>query len=167
MHQSQSSHPIRQLFTPRERLLLFVAEGFGLGRTRFAPGTFGSLPGVLLMYVLQWLAAGPLPCLALWLLCFLTGIPLCHRAAQLRGKPDPGSVVWDEITVFPLLAAIAEPGWPGLLIGFVCFRIFDIAKPWPVNRLERLHGGLGIMADDQAAGIWAGLLLGLSQTWLF
>jgi len=147
-------------------LLLFVAEGFGLGRTRFAPGTFGSLPGVLLMFILQRLTAGPMLCLVLWLLCFLAGIPLCHRAAQLRGKSDPGSVVWDEFTVFPLLAAIAEPGWHGLLLGFVFFRIFDITKPWPVNRLERLHGGLGIMADDQAAGIWAGLLLQLTQTWL-
>lgn len=147
----------------RERWLLFVAEGFGLGRTRFAPGTFGSLPGVLLMGGLQWLHAGPLPCLAVWLLCFLFGIPLCRRAAELRGKPDPGSVVWDEITAFALLAAVAKPGWQGLLAAFVLFRIFDIAKPWPVNRLERLHGGFGIMADDQAAALWAALLLALTQ----
>jgi phosphatidylglycerophosphatase A len=154
-------------FTRRERWLLFVAEGFGTGRTRIAPGTFGSLPGVLLMAGLQWLHAGPLTCLAVWLLCFLAGIPLCRRAAELRGRHDPGSVVWDEITAFAILAAVAKPGWQGLFAGFVLFRIFDIAKPWPVNRLERLPGGLGVMADDQAAALWAALLLRMAQTWIF
>ncbi|MEY3176366.1 MAG: Phosphatidylglycerophosphatase [Planctomycetota bacterium] len=153
-------------FTRRQRLLLFVAEGFGFGRTPIAPGTFGSLPGVSLMWLLQNFEAGPLPCLTVWAICFACGIPICRRAAELRGKHDPGNVVWDEITAFPLLATVAQPGWEGLLLGFILFRIFDIAKPWPVHRLERLPGGLGIMADDQAAGLWAGLILAAAQTWL-
>lgn len=155
-----------QPFTPGQRITLFVAEGFGFGRTRFAPGTFGSLPGLALMWGLLAVNASPLHCLALWLLCFLCGIPICRQAAVLRGKHDPGSVVWDEITAFPLLAAIAEPGWQSLLLAFVLFRIFDITKPWPVNRLERIPGGTGIMADDQAAGVWAGLVLWITQKWL-
>jgi phosphatidylglycerophosphatase A len=149
--------------TLRQRFLLFLAEGFGLGRAPFAPGTWGSLPGVALCWALKTAAAGPAACLALWLLLFLVGIPLCRIAAEIRRRHDPGSIVWDEITAFPLLATVAEPGWDNLLLGFVLFRIFDISKPWPVKRFEQYPGGLGIMADDQVAGLYAAGVLWILQ----
>jgi len=139
----------------QNRLVLFSAEGFGLGRISVAPGTFGSLPGLLLGWLLWWCQASPVTRAGLWLTMFLAGIPLCHRAAVLRGKKDPGSVVWDEITAFPLILCLARDSWPSLLAAFVLFRLFDIVKPWPVKPFERLPGGLGIMADDQIAGLYA------------
>ena len=153
-------------FTLRQRTVLFLAEGFGLGRMPVAPGTFGSLPGVLLCWGAQELQIGATVCLTIWLLLFLLGIPLCRIAAELRQTHDPGSVVWDEITAFALLAAVMGPSWHWLIGGFVLFRIFDIGKPWPVRRFERWPGGLGIMADDQAAGVYAAAVLWILQ-WLW
>jgi phosphatidylglycerophosphatase A len=150
-------------FTLRQRLLLFLAEGFGFGRMPVAPGTFGSLPGVLLCWGGLELQAGAAVCVAIWLFLFLTGIPLCRIAAELREKHDPGSIVWDEITAFALLAAVTAHGWQWLVLGFILFRIFDIGKPWPVRRFERLPGGLGIMADDQIAGVYAATVLWIVQ----
>lgn len=152
-----------KIFTLRQRLLLFFAEGFGLGRLPVAPGTFGSLPGMLLCWAAQEFHVGAAVCLAIWGLLFVVGIPLCNAAAELRGKHDPGSVVWDEITAFALLAAVTAPGWQWLILGFVLFRIFDIGKPWPVKRFERWPGGLGIMADDQVAGVFAATVLWFVQ----
>lgn len=148
----------------RDRLLLFLAEGFGLGRIPVAPGTFGSLAGLGLGWLLWSCQAPALARVVLWLAMFLVGIPLCHRASVLRGKKDPGSVVWDEITAFPLILSVSQDSWPSLLATFVLFRVFDIVKPWPVKPFERLPGGLGIMADDQIAALYAmGCLLLLQR----
>lgn len=138
-----------------DRFLLLVAEGFGTGRAAVAPGTFGSLPGTALIWALgEWNTAW-WQFLAVWAAMFAVGIPLCTRAAHLRGKKDPGSVVWDEITAFPLIAAIVQVSPKSLIVGYIAFRVFDIAKPWPVRRFESLPDGLGVMADDQVAAIYA------------
>lgn len=147
-----------------DRFLLFLAEGFGLGRIPVAPGTFGSLAGLGLGWLLWSFHASVLTRAGLWLAMFLVGIPICQRASVLRGKKDPGSVVWDEITAFPLILSVSQDSWPALLATFVLFRVFDIAKPWPVKPFERLPGGLGIMADDQIAALYAmGCLLFLQR----
>lgn len=148
----------------RDRLTVLVAEGCGLGRLPVAPGTFGSLAGLPLGWLL-WHWQVPVPFrLTVWLVMFLIGIPLCQRAAFLRGKKDPGSVVWDEITAFPLIFSMIHDSWMMLVGGFLLFRVFDVAKPWPVKRFERLPGGLGIMADDQIAALYAGAVLVLLQS---
>lgn len=148
----------------RDRLTVLVAEGCGLGRLPVAPGTFGSLAGLPLGWLL-WHWQVPVPFrLTLWLVMFLIGIPLCQRAAFLRGKKDPGSVVWDEITAFPLIFSMIHDSSMMLVGGFLLFRVFDVAKPWPVKRFERLPGGLGIMADDQIAALYAGAVLVLLQS---
>lgn len=136
----------------RDRLILFVAQGFGTGRAPRAPGTVGTLPGVLLFI--------PLAALPVWAqaltagVLFLAGIPICARAAVLLGRDDPPSVVWDEIVgiLVTLIASAPEPA--SLLAGFALFRLFDIWKPWPVGWIDRhTHGGLGIMLDDLVAGL--------------
>ena len=139
--------------------ILFVAEGCGLGRIPIMPGTFGSLWGLLL----GWLLGQGIPLgwgrLGIGLVMFLVGIPLCDRAARLRGRDDPGSVVWDEIAAFPVVYAFVPINWQTLIAGFILFRVFDISKPPPVRRIERLHGGLGIMLDDTVAAVWALIVL--------
>ncbi len=147
----------------KERLLLFVATGCGLGYAPLAPGTFGSLAGLPLAWGLQHL---PLwgRCVAA-VLFFVAGIPVCGVGARLLGLKDPGPVVFDEIGAFAVVFLLTPVNWLSAVIGFVLFRLFDILKPWPANRLERLPGGLGIMADDCAAGIYAAAVLWCIDRW--
>ena len=141
-----------------DRAILLVAEGLGLGRISFAPGTWGSLWGIPLGWLLGQGTGWPERCLA-GLILFFIGVPLCGRAARLLDRKDPSSVVWDEIAAFPLVYAFVPISPTVLLAGFVLFRIFDIAKPPPVHYFERLPGGLGIMADDQVAAVWTSAVL--------
>lgn len=147
-----------------DHLTLLLAEGCGLGRLPVAPGTFGSLVGLPVGWLLWQWQVPVLFRLTLWLVMFLIGIPLCQRAALLRGKKDPGSVVWDEITAFPLIFSMIHDSSMMLVGGFLLFRVFDVTKPWPTKRFERLSGGLGIMADDQIAALYAGAVLVLLQS---
>jgi len=157
---NSAEQPFAEQMKPTDRAILFAAEGFGLGRIPFAPGTFGSLWGLplgwLFCYGIDWRGR-----LTIGAALFLAGIPLCGRAAELRHRKDPGSVVWDEIAAFPLVYAFVPIHVGTLLAGFVLFRIIDIAKPPPIRKLERLGGGLGIMIDDQIAAVWAACLLTL------
>ena len=146
-----------------DRIVLFLASGCGLGWIPVAPGTFGSLLGPVLVHGLNQLpnwgyVAGELAFI-------LVGIRLCTRAGQLLGRTDPPSVVWDEIAAFPIVfAGVPLTPWTAVL-GFLWFRLFDISKPFPVNRLERLPAGWGVMCDDLMAGVYAAL--GLRATiWL-
>lgn len=141
-----------------DHAILLVAEGLGLGRIAFAPGTWGSLWGIPLGWLLGLGITWPFRCL-IGIALFLIGVPLCSRAAQLLDRKDPSSVVWDEVAAFPLVYAFVPINAASLLTGFVLFRVFDIIKPAPVRYFERLPGGLGIMADDQIAAIWASAIL--------
>ncbi|MEZ6126205.1 MAG: phosphatidylglycerophosphatase A [Planctomycetaceae bacterium] len=166
MADSESEHtPAEQQFEQplaiADRLVLLLAEGLGLGRIRFAPGTWGSLWGV----PLGWLLAEASPTTRLMIagVMFVVGVPLCGRAALLRKTKDPGSVVWDEIAAFPIVYAFVPLSsgrlWPLLIAGFVLFRVFDIWKPPPVRHCDRLSGGFGIMIDDSVAAVYACLAL--------
>jgi phosphatidylglycerophosphatase A len=138
----------------RDRLILFLAQGFGTGRSPRAPGTFGTLPGVLLYLPLSMLPLGAY--LAVTVALLLIGIPLCDRAARLLGREDPPSVVWDEIVGMLISMTAVPPSWPAVALGFAAFRFFDIWKPWPIRPLDRgVKGGLGIMLDDCVAGLMA------------
>jgi phosphatidylglycerophosphatase A len=98
-------------------------------------------------------------------------VPIATRAASLLASKDPGPVVIDEVIAVPLVLTVVPPsdrGWPVLVAAFVLFRVFDIVKPPPCRRLERLPAGLGIMADDQAAAVYGAACLALArwQEWL-
>lgn len=142
---------------------VWLATGAGVGFVRWAPGTFGSLWGLLLA-----LGVGLLPFWAgvavIAALCAV-GVPLCSAAARRLNAKDPPAVVWDEIAALPITFFLVDlPQAPlklaaVLAIGFVLFRLFDIVKPPPAPWLERLPRGLGIMADDWSAGVYACLSL--------
>lgn len=145
-----------------DKLVVLLGTGLGVGFIPFAPGTFGSLWGPLLIWGVQ-LAEWSGPVIAIVAISTtLIGIPICTRSASALGKHDPGSVVYDEIAAFwivylPILILDIPMDWTLAGAGFVLFRIFDIAKPWPVCRLEKLPDGTGIMADDLAAGAFAAI----------
>jgi phosphatidylglycerophosphatase A len=134
-----------------------VATGLGSGYSPFAPGTAGSLVGLLLFVPLArlgWPAQ-----LAATAAVTLVGTLAADRVARALGRKDPGLVVVDEVAG-QWITFLALPLTPATaLAGFVLFRLMDIVKPWPARDLEKLPGGVGIMADDVAAGIYAHLLL--------
>ena len=92
---------------------------------------------------------------------FAVGTWAATHAERYFGTVDPGAVVIDEVLGMLVTLAFIPVGLTGALTGFVLFRVFDVIKPFPANRLETLHGGLGIMADDAAAGVYANLCLRL------
>jgi phosphatidylglycerophosphatase A len=130
----------------------------GIGYVPVAPGTFGSAVGLLIWYVLpaSFLAQG-----AAIAAVVVLGSWSGTIAERRYRKVDPGYVVIDEVAGMLVTLFLVPAGWIGMVAGFLLFRLFDIVKPYPANRLERLHGGLGIMADDVMAGIYANLALRL------
>ena len=136
----------------------FLALGFGSGLAPVAPGTVGSVVGVLAALFVQRLPL--LGELAVIVSAFLAGIWICGESARRLGVHDHPGIVWDEIVGMLVTMAFAPAGWAWLLGGFVLFRFFDILKPWPIRKLDHgMDGGLGIMLDDVLAGVYAGLLL--------
>lgn len=132
----------------------FLAFGFGSGLSPKAPGTMGTLVAVPLYLLMAGLdlAAYTVVVLA----AFLAGVWICDRASrQLRVHDHPG-IVWDEFVGYWLAMWALPATWTWVLAGFVAFRVFDIAKPWPIGWLDkRVKGGFGIMIDDVLAGIMA------------
>ena len=133
---------------------MFIATGCYSGYLPKAPGTWGSLVGLALFFVLQVLS---LPVyLAVVAAIFLIGIFAAGEAEKIMDNRDPGIVVIDEIAGM-LITMIAVPATPlTMASGFILFRIFDILKPFPIRLVDqRFHGGLGIMLDDVLAGIYS------------
>ena len=136
----------------------FFALGFGSGLAPKAPGTAGTLVGVLLDPLLRPL--GLELRIGVVLLMFVAGVWLCGESARRLGVHDHGGIVWDEIVGYLALMLVLPAGWPWALAGFLVFRFFDILKPWPIHWIDRrIGGGLGIVADDLMAGLYAALIL--------
>ncbi len=147
-----------------DRFSVTLGTGFGIGFAPFAPGTFGSLLGPPLVWGVLQAGLPVAVVLAMAALFIAVGVPICTAASAALGKHDPGQVVYDEIAAFWIVflphIIFGKPiGWLAAVGGFTFFRVFDIAKPWPVCRLEKLPDGLGIMADDLAAGVYAAACL--------
>jgi phosphatidylglycerophosphatase A len=124
-----------------------------------APGTAGSAAGVALYLALRWLGGVPYFELPLVVALFALGTWLGAAAEQALGSIDPGPIVIDEAMGMLLTLALVPVTWIGIALGFALFRALDVVKPYPARRLERLPGGLGIMADDAMAAVYANLLL--------
>ena len=144
----------------------FVAFGFGAGLAPVAPGTFGTLVGMLFAWPLLHLGVssyiGVIVCL------FAIGCVVCGSSAQRLGMHDYGGIVFDEvvgylIAALPLLPAaglVHDARLTGAAAAFLLFRLFDVWKPWPIRALDRqVHGGVGIMLDDAVAGLLSALVL--------
>jgi phosphatidylglycerophosphatase A len=147
------------------RLAVFIATAGYTGYFPFAPGTVGSAVG-LLVYLLVWWAQTPVVEVALILVLFAAGVWAGTTAERYFGGVDPGPIVLDEVVGMLITLAFIPVGLSGALAGFVLFRIFDVIKPFPANRLEALHGGLGVMADDAMAAVYANVSLRLLLWWM-
>ncbi|MGB8959486.1 MAG: phosphatidylglycerophosphatase A [Candidatus Aminicenantales bacterium] len=138
-----------------------LATCFGIGFVPLAPGTAASviiaLVYGLILHNLPW----PLYA-SLVVLVFLGGSAAAGRYAAELGRPDPSRIVVDEVCGQLIALAFLPGGWLPVGIAFALFRFFDIIKPWPIRKLERLPAGWGIMADDVAAGLAAAALARLA-----
>ena len=146
------------------RLAVFIATVGYCGYSPIAPGTAGSIAG-LVVYLLVWWTRSPLVEVSLIVVTFVIGTWAATHAERYFGAIDPGPVVIDEVLGMLVTLAFIPAGWTAAVCGFVLFRIFDVIKPFPANKLEHFHGGFGIMADDAMAGIYANLALRLGM-WL-
>jgi phosphatidylglycerophosphatase A len=142
------------------RLAILLATVGYVGHFPIAPGTAGSAAALILWVLLRWVGSPALD-VATIVALFAVGCWAGSVAEAHYGRTDPGYVVLDEVIGMLLTLLFVPVTWIGVLIGFLLFRAFDIVKPFPARQCERLHGGLGIMADDAVAGIYGNLALRL------
>jgi phosphatidylglycerophosphatase A len=135
---------------------LALATSAGVGYIPFAPGTFGSLAGLLVWSLVPATVSFQL---ALITAIFIVGSWSGSVAERHFASTDPGPVVIDEVLGMLVTLFLNPVGGVGAFLGFLLFRLSDIVKPFPANRLEQLHGGIGVMADDLMAAIYANLAL--------
>jgi phosphatidylglycerophosphatase A len=138
-------------------IILFISQGAYVGRFPVAPGTAGTVLGVLLYLWIKVLS--PLPYGIICLLIGLVGTWAAGRAEVMLGSKDSPTIVIDEITGYLVAMFMAPPAWGYVVAGFVLFRMFDIVKPFPLKQLQKVHGGLGVMLDDIGAGVYTGIVL--------
>lgn len=145
-----------------DKHILLLATGFGSGNAPFSPGTFGSaaaLPLCVLVWLLGLAFGTPFAFLLITALVIVS-IVVAEEAEKLLGEKDPPCVVIDEFAGMLITFAGISLTWEVAIVGFLLFRFFDILKPIPVRTLEKiLPGGAGIVMDDVAAGVMAGLVL--------
>jgi phosphatidylglycerophosphatase A len=141
---------------PRPVAALALATVFGVGYAPVAPGTFGSAAGLLVWWLLP---ASPSVQAAAIVVLFAGGTWSGTIVERYYHRTDPGYIVLDEVIGMLATLLLNPVGWWGAFAGFLLFRVMDVVKPYPARRLERLHGGLGVMADDLMAGIYANLAL--------
>lgn len=144
----------------RDRLILGMATMGPCGYAPAAPGTFGSAAGLLLFWLVR-ASGSPAVEWAVLLAVTAVGVAAATRAESLTGRHDPGLIVIDETAGMLLTLAAVPVGLGGAMVGFLAFRFFDIVKPFPARRAERLPRGWGVMADDLVAGLYAQALLRL------
>lgn len=168
---SHSSLNKKQSAGPLERTGYLLAAGLGAGFAPIAPGTVGSLEGVAIFLAIVAFHPGLSTLLAVLAVVngvlFAVGVWASNCACRITGLEDPRLAVIDEvsgqlITLTPLVFW-APLSIPAVVAGFLLFRLFDIFKPYPIRKLERLHGGLGVMADDTLAGVYAAAVLCLGH----
>jgi phosphatidylglycerophosphatase A len=141
----------------RRTVPLALATVLGVGYAPVAPGTFGSAAGLLVWWPLHSASVGVQAAAIVAL--FAIGSWSGSVAERHFGRTDPSQVVIDELMGMLITLFLNPVGWRGAAAAFLLFRLADVVKPFPANRFERLPGGVGVMADDAMAAIYANLVL--------
>ncbi|HJU28357.1 MAG TPA: phosphatidylglycerophosphatase A [Candidatus Binataceae bacterium] len=142
-------------------LIIFLATGAFTGYAPVAPGTFGSVLGLMLC---KWVFApvwrrSPAAFAAMFAVAFVPACAVAGRAETLFKEHDSSRIVLDEVFGITATMFLNPAGWAWMVGGFALFRAFDIIKPWPASAFDRIRNGAGVMLDDLAAGIYANLVL--------
>ena len=142
----------------KEKAVLFIATGCFIGKIPFAPGTFGSLAGILLCFLLSKISV--LAAILCIILFIIFSIWIANDAEKILNRKDPGSIVIDEIAGMTVTLIGLPFNVFYVTTGFLIFRILDITKPFPIRYIDRrVSGGAGIVFDDIAAGMIANVIL--------
>jgi phosphatidylglycerophosphatase A len=158
-----------QTTTKLDGLAYALATGLGAGFTPIAPGTVGAVEGVAIFLAIRAVHLGRMSSLLVMVVVnvvvFLVGVWASNRACRISGIDDPRQIVIDEVSgqliALTPLALLPSLSVTSVVVGFVLFRVFDIFKPYPIRKLERLPAGLGVMSDDSLAGVYAAVLVWL------
>jgi phosphatidylglycerophosphatase A len=147
----------------KDRLCLVFASVCYIGFIPGAPGTYASLVTTILFFLVYRFAGGIPPALHLSIVCLisLAGILASAEISRRTGREDPSFIVIDEVAGQLLTFLFLPISWLNLILGFIAFRVFDMWKPFPIRKLESLGSGVGVMADDLLAGVYASVLLHL------
>ncbi len=140
------------------RTVQAIATVFGVGHARYAPGTAASIVALPVAWLIA-MAGGRVLLLLAAIAVLAVGAWASELYAAETGKFDPSECVIDEVAGQWIACAFAPISWIAYLLAFLLFRLFDILKPWPIRYFERLHGGIGIMADDVIAALMAGAII--------
>jgi phosphatidylglycerophosphatase A len=136
----------------------FLAIGFGSGASPIMPGTMGTVMAIPIYLLLRMLSLPAYTLILAAMICF--GFWICDIADKAAGVHDHPSIVWDEIVGYLLTMWAIPTSWISVILGFLLFRLFDIWKPWPIKWVnEKVGGGVGVVADDLLAGIFAWIVL--------
>ena len=145
---------MREVNGLKDKVTAAFVSVFFLGYAPVASGTVGSVPAALLVF---FVGDRPLALLILAAALFFLGVAASSRAEAIFGRKDPSEVVIDEFAGMLVAMLWLPVTWQSIASVFLLFRLFDILKPFPANRCEKFKGGLGVMADDLVAGIYANL----------
>lgn len=166
--------------TSRQRFILWVAQGFGIGWSPIMPGTCGSVLGLAWFALLLWSNSPWVMTLGV-LVSIPASIWLCDQGEKILNQKDPGSVVMDEVIAIPICflgwllmrhapwptpTSLFVDHWQAVLCIFVLFRIFDMTKPWPVGKSQSLPGGLGITIDDVLAAVYVNVVVAIGMLFI-
>ena len=139
---------------------LLLATGFGIGLIPVAPGTFGSILGIVLFLVLTHLNLPIFWFSLLILILYFFSYLAVQSALKIIKRSDPGEIVIDEVLGMMLVMMTIPPDPKWAFLAFILFRIFDILKPWPINQVDsKLKNALGVMLDDFIAALYAGIVI--------
>jgi len=149
----------------RKGIAKLIATVFYVGLIPIAPGTFGTIAAIPLFYALSFT---PLYLyLAITVLIILISVWASGVAEEIFGRTDPGEIVADEVCGYLVTMILVPVTLGNIFFGFLLFRLFDIAKPYPIRKFERLPGGWGIVMDDVMAGVYSCITLHILGRWFF
>ncbi len=149
----------------KKSIAKLIATFFYVGLIPIGPGTFGTLAAIPLFYVLSFT---PLYLyLAITVVIILISVRASTVAEEVFGKTDPGQVVADEVCGYLITMILVPVTISNIFLGFLLFRLFDIAKPYPIRKFEKLPGGWGIVMDDVMAGVYSCITLHILGRWVF
>lgn len=141
----------------RDFLVKTIASVFFIGYLPLVPGTFGSVAGVGLFYLLA--GSGWAVYFSIILLVTALGMAASGRMERLLNKKDPGCIVIDELMGMLIALSFMPHNFKIVILAFLIFRIIDTLKPYPAGRLQNLHGAIGVMGDDLIAGLYTNIVL--------
>ncbi len=151
---SLRSHPR----TLKEHLILLIATWFYVGYSPLAPGTIASVTAIPLLLIISLFASPVVYCIIV-LILLVIGVFVSHKAEGMLLCQDPSQIVIDEVVGLLVSMAFIPLGWKSILGGLLIFRLMDITKPYPAGRVEALKRGVGVMADDFMAAVYANIIL--------